>query len=88
MNTHAQKLHTHFEDPIAQVKVRRIMETLKHPVCTVSWVARLCRRWLSSGESDPIFPREKSQWNHTVTRKKKKKSHTEVEMTGTQLQRD
>ena len=51
MNTHAQKLHMHFEDPIAQVKVRRIMETLKHPVCTVSWVARLCRGG---------FPREKA----------------------------
>ena len=25
------------------------METLEHPACTVGWVARLCRSWLSPG---------------------------------------
>ena len=29
----------HVKDPVVHVRVRWIMETLKHPVCTVSWVA-------------------------------------------------
>ena len=49
------------------------METLRHPACTVGWVARLCRSWLSSWESNPNFPWEKSQWDHTVVKTKRKK---------------
>ena len=26
------------------------METLKQPACTIGWVVRLCRSWLSSGK--------------------------------------
>ena len=32
----------HVKDPVVHVRVRWIMETLKHPACTVGWVARLC----------------------------------------------
>ena len=31
-----------------------IMETLKHPACTVGWVARRCRSWLSPGNATRI----------------------------------
>ena len=27
------------------------MDTLKHPACTLDWVARLCRSWLSPGKA-------------------------------------
>ena len=37
------------KDPVVRFRVRWVMETLKHPACTVGWVARLCRSWLSPG---------------------------------------
>ena len=40
----------HVKDPVVYVRVPWIMETLKHPACTVGWVARLCRSWLSPGK--------------------------------------
>ena len=69
----------HVKDPVVHVTVRWIMETIKHPACTVHWVARLCRSWLSPGKSNPIFPWEESHWDNTVAKsqnvkKKKKKS--------------
>ena len=33
----------HVRDPVVRVRVRHSVETLKHPVCTVGLVARLCR---------------------------------------------
>ena len=44
----------HFKDLVVHVRVRWIMETLKHPACTVGWVARLCRSWLSRGKATRI----------------------------------
>ena len=41
----------HVKDPVVHVKVRSIMETLKHPICSVGWVTRLCYSWLSSGKA-------------------------------------
>ena len=41
-------------DPVVRVRVRWIMETLKHQACTVGWVARLCRIWLSPGKAARI----------------------------------
>ena len=41
----------HVKDPVVHVRVRWIMETLKHPACTVDWVARLCRSWLPPGKA-------------------------------------
>ena len=44
----------HVKDPVVYVRVRQIMRTLKHPACTVGWVARPCRRWLSPGKATQI----------------------------------
>ena len=44
----------HVKDPVVHVRVRWIMETLKHPACTVGWVTRLCRSWLSPGKATRI----------------------------------
>ena len=46
----------HVKDPVVNVRVRWILETLKHAACNVGWVARLYRSWLSLGESNPDFP--------------------------------
>ena len=45
---------THVKDPVVHVRVQWIMETLKHPASTVSWVPRLCRSWLSPGKATQI----------------------------------
>ena len=44
----------HVKDPVVQVKVQWIMETLKHLASTVGWVARLCCSWLSPGKATQI----------------------------------
>ena len=44
----------HVKDPVVHVRVRWIMETLKHPACTVGWVARFCHSWLSPGKATRI----------------------------------
>ena len=37
----------HAKNPaVVHIRVRWIMETIKHPAGTVAWVARLCRSWL------------------------------------------
>ena len=38
---------THGKDPVVHLRVRWVMETLKYPVWTVGWIARLCRSWFS-----------------------------------------
>ena len=44
----------HVKDPVVHVRFRWIMETLKHPACTVGWVARLCRSCLFQGKATQI----------------------------------
>ena len=44
----------HVKDLVVHVKVRWILETLKHPACTVGWVARLRRSWLSLRKATQI----------------------------------
>ena len=44
----------HVKDPVVYVRDRWIVETLKHPACTVGWVARLCCSWLSPGKATRI----------------------------------
>ena len=39
------------KDPVINVRVRWIVKTLKHPACTVGWIARLCCSWLSPGKA-------------------------------------
>ena len=50
------KICAHVKDPVVHVRLRWIMETLKHPACTEGWVARLCRSWL--------FPRKATRISH------------------------
>ena len=45
----------HVKDHVVHVRVRWIMKTLKHPVCTAGWVARLCRSQLFPGKATRIF---------------------------------
>ena len=56
------------KDPVVYVKVRWIMETLKHPAYTVGCVARLCRSWLS-----PEFSMGEISLGQYSCKKKKKK---------------
>ena len=44
------------KDPVVHVRVQWIMETLKHPACTVGWVARPCHSRLSQGKSCATQP--------------------------------
>ena len=45
----------HVQDPVVHVTVRWFMEKFKQPACSVGWVARLCRSWLSPGGEKTIF---------------------------------
>ena len=57
----------HIKDPVFQVRVRRIMETLKHSACTVGWVSLATLLQLAfPGESNPTFSWEMSQWHNTA----------------------
>ena len=47
----------HVKEPVVHVRLSWIMETLKHPACTVGWVARLCRSLLSPGKATRISHR-------------------------------
>ena len=44
----------HVKNPEIHVRVRWIMQALKHPACIVGWVTRLCRGWLSPGKATQI----------------------------------
>ena len=61
----------HIKDPVVNVRVWWIMETLKYPACTLGWVP-----WLSQlafpGESNPNFSWEKFHLDNTTLKKKKK----------------
>ena len=57
-----------FKDPIVHARVRWIIETLKHPACTVEWVAQLCRSWLFPGTGNPSFPWKKSHCGTTTVK--------------------
>ena len=45
------------------------METLKHPACTLGWVARLCRSWLSPGKATRISHGRNPIWRIQLLRK-------------------
>ena len=52
----------HVKDLVVHARVRWIIETLKHPSCTVDWVARLCRSWLSPGKANQVSNGRNSMW--------------------------
>ena len=52
------------KDPVVPVWVWLIMETQRHPACTLGWVVWLCHSWFSSGKATQI-----SHWrNHSGTK--------------------
>ena len=61
----------HVKDPVVHVGVWWIMEKLKHPACTVGWVARLCHSWLSPGKATRIShgrnPTGTVQYDYNIT---------------------
>ena len=62
----------HIKDLVVHVRVWWIMETLKHPACTVGWVAQLCCSWLSL-EKQPEFPTGEIPFGQYICEKEKKK---------------
>ena len=60
------------KDPVVHVKVRWIMETLKHSACSVVWVARLCRSWFSVGKATRISRGRNPNGTIQLLKKKKK----------------
>ena len=71
----------HVKHPVVHVRVRWIMETLKHPPYTVGWVARLCRNWLPWKKATRISRGNQSHWDNTVVKSKEKVKSTQT--TGT-----
>ena len=66
----------HVEDPVVHVRVGWIVETLIHPACTLGWVARLFRIWLSPGGGNGNFLWEKiplGQYTRKTYKEKKQK---------------
>ena len=55
------------KDPVVHVRVWLIMETLKHPACTLGLVAQLSQLAFP-GEGNLNFPWEKSHWDKTVAK--------------------
>ena len=68
----------HVKDPVVHVRVRWIMETLKHPAYTVGWVAWLCRSWLSPGKATRISHERNPIETVQVLKKSKKKQKNQV----------
>ena len=66
------KICAHVKDHVVNVRVRLIVETLKHLACTVGWVARLYRSWLSPEKATRI-PRGRNPKSTIQLFKKKKK---------------
>ena len=64
----------HVKDPVVLVRVRWIMETLKHPACTLDWVTRLSQLAFP-GKSNPNFPWKKSHRDNIVVKKQYKSLH-------------
>ena len=62
--------------PVVRVKVLSIMETLKHPSCTVGWVARLFTAGFPHREQPNSW--EKSQWDNTVAPPKKNNNNKQT----------
>ena len=63
----------HVKDPVVNIRVRWIMQTLRHPACTLVWVARLCRSWLSLGKATRISHGRNSIWTKQLLKVIKKK---------------
>ena len=74
----------HFKDPGVRVRVWWVMETLKHPACSIGWVSRLCCSRLSTGKSNSNFPMGEIPWGEYSCKKPKVKFHSKLQSTGLQ----
>ena len=64
----------HVKDPVVHVRAQCIMKTLKITACTVNWLTRLWRSWLSQGKKEqPEFHVGESHLDNTVVKSKNKK---------------
>ena len=63
-------ISAHVNEAVVHVRVRWIMETLKHPACTVGLVAQLWQLAFP-GEGSRNFLRKKSLWDNAVVKKSK-----------------
>ena len=62
----------HVKDSVVHVRVCWIMETLKHPACTLGWVAWLCCSWLSPWKATWMSHGRNSIGTIQLLKKKKK----------------
>ena len=64
----------HSKDPVvcSPCQSSAIMETLRHPACTIGWVAWLCLSWLSLGKATRISHRRNSFGTIQLFKKKRK----------------
>ena len=53
----------HVKYPVVHVRIRWVMETLKHPACTVGSVARLCLSRLFPGKATRISHGRNLSWS-------------------------
>ena len=68
----------HVKDPVVHVRVQWIMETIKHPACTVGWVAWLSCSWLSPGKATRISHGRNPIWTIQLQKVKKKEKKVSV----------
>ena len=59
---HTKRSHTHFRDPVVHIRVSWIMETPKHPACTLGWAVQLCGRLLSLWNATWISHERNPSW--------------------------
>ena len=64
-------ISAHVKYPVVHIRVRRIMETLKHQAYTVGWVAHSVAAGFPR-EGNPNFPWEKFHWDNTFVNSKVK----------------
>ena len=61
----------HVKDPVVHVRVRWIIEILKHQPCAIGWVTWLCCSWLSPGKATRIAYGRNSNGTMQLYKKKK-----------------
>ena len=71
----------HVKHPVVYVRVQKIMETLKHPVCTIGWVVKLCSSRLSLRKATRIIQGRNP--NGAIQLFKKKRGGGEGSFSGT-----
>ena len=68
----------HVKDSAVHVRVRWIMETLKHPACTLGWVVWLCCSCLSPGKATQISHGRNPKGTIQQLKKRRKKNSEKI----------